>query len=129
MLTAAERLQQPARFLAATAAQFGHDPGILEPVDDVDGVAPEKPLVGARQAVFREHADDFKQCGADVVVQVFRREFFLAEVGKPGTDVGGELVQRVGIDSVGQHKSLRSVLDTTKSGIRVLEMGLKPVAE
>src|SRR5207244_2109733 len=41
LLTAAERLQQPARFLAATAAQFGHDHGILEPVDDVDGRSEE----------------------------------------------------------------------------------------
>src|SRR5207237_1547557 len=63
-------------------------------------------------------SDDFKQCGADVVVQVFRREFFLAEAGKAGTDVGSELVQRVGIDSVGQHKSLRSVLEIGRASCR-----------
>ena len=55
-----EGFQQPARFLAAAASQFGHQDLRLQAGDDIRGVAVQEALVGARQTIFGQDADHFE---------------------------------------------------------------------
>src|SRR5271155_1052134 len=62
-LAAAKSFENVASFSAAAAAEFGDGNGSGQPVDDVMTVPPQQALIGAREAVLRKMADDFKERG------------------------------------------------------------------
>lgn len=70
-LTTGKGFKNPARFLAASAAEFGDLDGVGQELDDFRGVLLEEPGIGARQSVFGQDADGFKERGAKLVVQIF----------------------------------------------------------
>jgi hypothetical protein len=47
--------------------------------------------VGARHAVFRQHADRLKQCRAEFIVQIFRGQLALTGNRQASAHIGGEL--------------------------------------
>src|ERR1700756_3019765 len=75
-------------------------------------------------------ADHLKKRGADVVVEILRRKFFLTEPRQSGTHIGGELVGDVAGNCMYKHKSvLASGIYAAESRIHVLVMSLKPITE
>jgi uncharacterized alpha-E superfamily protein len=71
VLVTAERLENPARLLAAAAAQFRYHDRQGKARDNVVCVAAQQAFVGASQAIFRQRADDFEERGTYVIVQIF----------------------------------------------------------
>ena len=91
--SACQRLEQPAGFFATSRAQLCYRHRQRQTRDDLRGVAAQQPHVGARQAIFGQHADGLEQRRADFVVQVFRGQFLLSRAGQPGAYLGDETVR------------------------------------
>ena len=98
-------------------------------------MALQEPLVGARQAIFGQDADHFKQRRADFVVKIFGGKFFLAGAAQSGAHLAGKIRPRMLSDHRGSHGvssiPLRRVLvfDAAKLRVHVRVMRLEPVAE
>src|SRR5437879_12688341 len=58
-------------------------------------MAPQKALIGASQAIFREDADDFKQGRTNLVVKILGRQFLLTWAEHARADVTGKIRQRI----------------------------------
>jgi len=67
-LAAAECFQDAAGFSAAAAAEFHDGDGRGQAIDDVASMTPEQTLIGSRESVFGQMADDFKERRAHVIV-------------------------------------------------------------
>src|SRR5271163_3296145 len=60
-LPASEGFENPARFLAAAAAELGDGDGSIEPFDDLTRMSAQQALVGSRESVLGQMADHFEK--------------------------------------------------------------------
>ena len=95
-LPAAQRLEYPARLLAAAAAQFRYGHGSVQPLHNLTRVPLQQTLVGPRQSVLGQMADHFKQRRAHIVVEILGGEFLLSRPRESGANVSGKLVSGIG---------------------------------
>src|SRR5208337_1295649 len=86
-LAAAEGLQDPARLLAAAAAQFRHGDGNVQPVYDLTGMTLQQTFIGSRESILGEMADHFKQRRSHFVVEVLGEKFLLLRTGESHADI------------------------------------------
>src|SRR5581483_11588701 len=100
-------------FLSAAAAQFGHHHRRGQAIHDVVRVPPQQAFIGPCEPVLGKGADHFEQSRAHIVIQIFRGQLFLAAACEAGTNVGGEFVNGLRRDGVGQH----DFLSASRSGI------------
>jgi hypothetical protein len=84
---AAEGLQNRACLASVAASQFRHNGIAGQPICDFMGAPLQHALVGARKAIFRQEADDFKQLRAYLVIEIFRSQFLLPGLGQTVANV------------------------------------------
>src|SRR5579883_3290763 len=70
-LTPRKGFENPAGLFAASAAEFGDMDGAGQELDDFSGVLLEEARIGARESIFGQDTDGFKEGGAKLVVQIF----------------------------------------------------------
>src|SRR6185369_10772287 len=104
MPAAGERLQDPASLGAASAAQLTEHHVARDSLHDFSRMPTNQPLVGARQPILRKFGDHFEKLGADGVIEIFGRQFFLAGLGKSVPDVSGEFASRSRYNHACSHK-------------------------
>src|ERR1700691_1024353 len=102
-LAAAKGFENVACLPAAAAAEFSNCNRGCEALHDFLGVPPEQAFIRAREAILGKMADHFKQRGANIVVQIFGREFLLTWFGESGADLGGEFIGCVRSNGMNQH--------------------------
>ena len=121
-----ERLQYPAGLSSAAAPQLDHCDGWRKMLDDGSGMAAEESQLGTRQPIFRQQGDCFKQRRSQLIVQVHRRQFALADLAEAVAHCDGELAEAWPVTVC---ESIMLVLHAPKSGIDIGEVGPEPVAK
>jgi hypothetical protein len=92
-----------ASFAATSAAELSHRNWSRQALDDVMTVPPQQALIGAREAILREIAYHFEQCGAHVVVQILRQQLLLTRLGETGAHIGCEFIACIRSNGLNQH--------------------------
>ncbi len=92
-----ERFQYPAGLTAAAAPQLNHCHGGRKMFEHGSRMSAEDALFGAGQPIFGEQGDRFKQRRSQLIVQVHRRQFALANLPEAVAHCDGELSERVGL--------------------------------
>src|ERR1700677_985518 len=108
MLVTAQRFEHPTGFLSAAAAQFSDRDRRRESCHDVFRMPAQKALIGASQTIFGKDADDLEKRGSNAVIQVFRRQFFLARLGQTYAHIGGKIESGASWKSLRQHAVLQN---------------------
>src|SRR5690348_15761643 len=105
----AQSLQHPTRLSSATAAKFGYYKRRGRQLGGNGlGILPQQTFICPEQAVLGQDRDDIKKRGAHLIIEILRRNFFLAFFRQAAAHISGKLSDSILRLRCSEHSSPRS---------------------